>query len=270
MKQLVKKTAVFFLCLSMAVLIGKWDVQAASVGLSKASLTMSVKGNTVLKVNGTTAKAVWSSSNTKVASVSQGTVTAKKAGSATITAAVGNKKYSCKVTVKNNCAALYKKLLETDRYAAWYYVLDIDKNGVPELITGFGGNGRGSFKVYTVKSGKAVKAGEYSVKNVSTNPLVFRYSSKYKTIYSWGSSGSSRGVGIWWELYNLSGTSLKPKYYVCTVDSGKFTYYAGTSRTNYKKVSKASYESYYKKYIAGYKEYKMSANTASNRTKSFG
>jgi uncharacterized protein YjdB len=45
----------------------------------------------------------WSSSDKKIATVDQkGTVTGKKAGTATITAKVGNSSYKCKVTVKAN------------------------------------------------------------------------------------------------------------------------------------------------------------------------
>ena len=45
---------------------------------------------------------------------SKGLVTAKKAGTATITAKVGNKKYTCKVTVKENVASSSKKWTRAD------------------------------------------------------------------------------------------------------------------------------------------------------------
>ena len=55
-----------------------------------------------MKVKGTKKKPKWSSSKKSVATVSsKGKVVAKKAGSATITAKIGKKKYKCKVTVKN-------------------------------------------------------------------------------------------------------------------------------------------------------------------------
>lgn len=54
-----------------------------------------------LKVIGATKKVKWSSSNKKVATVnSKGVVTAKKKGTAIVTAKVGKKKFKCKVTVK--------------------------------------------------------------------------------------------------------------------------------------------------------------------------
>ena len=47
----------------------------------------------------------WKSSNVNTATVSKkGIVTAKKGGSAKITATVGKKKYSCKVTIKKKPA----------------------------------------------------------------------------------------------------------------------------------------------------------------------
>lgn len=69
--------------------------------INKTSLTLNAKKSYTLKVTGTTQKITWKSSNTSIASVNaKGKVTAKKAGKATITAAIGNKKYSCKLTVK--------------------------------------------------------------------------------------------------------------------------------------------------------------------------
>ncbi len=74
---------------------------AAKVKLSKTSVTL-VKGKTcTLKVTGTKKKVKWSSSKTSVATVStKGKVTAKKKGTATITAKVGGKSYKCTVKVK--------------------------------------------------------------------------------------------------------------------------------------------------------------------------
>jgi len=69
--------------------------------LNAASKTIYVGSSFTLKITGTTAKS-WKSSNTKVATVSKGKVTAKKAGTATITCkGKDGKSYTCKVTVKN-------------------------------------------------------------------------------------------------------------------------------------------------------------------------
>ena len=76
----------------------KVTVETPSINKKTASLTVGKK--TTIKMNGTTQKIKWQSSNTKVATVnSKGKVTAKRAGKATITATVLNKKYTCRITV---------------------------------------------------------------------------------------------------------------------------------------------------------------------------
>lgn len=83
-------------------LSGTVTVEAATkVKLNKTKATVYVGKSTQLKVTGTKKKVTWKSSNKKIATVtSKGKVTAKKKGTATITATVSGKKYTCKVTVK--------------------------------------------------------------------------------------------------------------------------------------------------------------------------
>ncbi len=79
------------------------EVEAkAKVKLNKTKLAL-VKGkSSTLKVVGNKKKIKWSTSDKKIAIVnSKGKVTGKKAGTCTITAKIGSKKYKCKVTVKN-------------------------------------------------------------------------------------------------------------------------------------------------------------------------
>ncbi len=80
------------------------NVQTPSMKLNKKSLTLYTKGKksetlklTVANISGAVK---WTSSKPKVAMVSKGKVTAKKAGKTVITAQVGNYKASCTVTVK--------------------------------------------------------------------------------------------------------------------------------------------------------------------------
>ena len=71
--------------------------------LSKTSISLNAGAKYGLKLSDTTQKVTWSSSNPSVAAVSSnGMVTGKKAGTATITAKIGSKTYTCKVTVKGS------------------------------------------------------------------------------------------------------------------------------------------------------------------------
>jgi Bacterial Ig-like domain (group 2) len=76
-------------------------VEAAKVKLDKSKATL-IKGQTLkLEVKNTSKKAKWSTSDKKIATVnSSGKISAKKAGTATITAKIGNQKYTCKITVE--------------------------------------------------------------------------------------------------------------------------------------------------------------------------
>lgn len=104
------KKWLFMLCMAIAMTIvvptvtvdNISTVEAASkVKLNKSKVTLYEGKTTTLKVKGTKKKVKWSSSKKSVATVSsKGKVKAKKKGTATITAKVGNKKYKCKVTVK--------------------------------------------------------------------------------------------------------------------------------------------------------------------------
>jgi hypothetical protein len=72
--------------------------QAATVKLSDKKLTLEVGKSQTIKVMGTKQKITWTSSDKSVATVKNGKVIAKKAGTTTITAIVNKKKYTCKVT----------------------------------------------------------------------------------------------------------------------------------------------------------------------------
>ena len=74
---------------------------AAKPKLSKTKLTLTVGKTAKLKVKNYKGTVKWSSNKKKVAAVSKkGVVTAKKKGTAVITAKAGKKKLKCKVTVK--------------------------------------------------------------------------------------------------------------------------------------------------------------------------
>lgn len=78
---------------------------SAAARISQKNKTILKGQSFTLKVKGSSQKAKWSSSKRSVASVnSAGVVRGKKAGSAVITAQLGGKKYSCKVTVRQPAA----------------------------------------------------------------------------------------------------------------------------------------------------------------------
>ena len=74
--------------------------EAATMKLNTSEKTIVIGSTYKLKVQNTKKSVTWKSSNPKVATVSKtGLVTAKKAGKVKITAKVGKKKLTCKVTV---------------------------------------------------------------------------------------------------------------------------------------------------------------------------
>lgn len=110
------KTVKRFMVTALFVLLvfaGLNVTAAAKVKLSNKSITLMPTQTKTLKVTGTKSKVKWSSSKKSVAIVtSKGKVTAKKAGKATITAKVGSKKYTCRVTVVNPSLDKKKLTLE--------------------------------------------------------------------------------------------------------------------------------------------------------------
>ena len=103
----VKKCGIFLgsfvLFLVLMFGTGFTDVKAAAPKLNKKKATIYVGHTEKLKLNRAKGKVKWTSSQKKIATVSsKGVVKGKKAGKAIITATVGNKKLTCKVTVQNN------------------------------------------------------------------------------------------------------------------------------------------------------------------------
>ncbi len=105
------------LVLVLVVPVFTMPTQAAGkVKINKASTTLYVGKTTTLKISGTSKSIKWSTSNKVIATVSsKGKVTAKKKGTAIITAKVGKKAYKCKVMVKNPCLNAKKKSMEAGK-----------------------------------------------------------------------------------------------------------------------------------------------------------
>ena len=106
--------------------------QAATVKLSVSDKTMVIGSQYQLKVKHTKSKVTWSSDNKKVATVSSsGVVTAKKAGEATITAKVGEKKLKCVVTVVVQQKSYRTKTLQLlNKERRKYGYASFDKNAL--------------------------------------------------------------------------------------------------------------------------------------------
>lgn len=97
----------------------KCRVTVETPSISKKNITLVSGSKYALKVKGTTQKIKWSSSNRSVATVSsKGQVTAKNAGTATISAKVLNKTLKCKVTVKKKEPALGSRTKPLSAYNA--------------------------------------------------------------------------------------------------------------------------------------------------------
>ncbi|MDO5539452.1 MAG: Ig-like domain-containing protein [Eubacteriales bacterium] len=83
------------------MMLGMNSAKAEAAKLNKVTLSLYVGKSYNLKMLEANGEVKWSSNKKAVASVNQaGKVTAKKKGTAVITAKVGNVKYKCKVTVK--------------------------------------------------------------------------------------------------------------------------------------------------------------------------
>ncbi len=95
------------------ICFGDVSVVQAKARLNYSWITMTEGYSIKLKVAGTKKKAKWSSTNKKVAKVSnKGVVYGKKAGKATVTAKVGGKKLKCSVKVKK----IPKKVVKVVEY----------------------------------------------------------------------------------------------------------------------------------------------------------
>lgn len=115
MKKMKKIGLLVLMAMMIWCLAGSTGMAAGRVTLklssSRISLVKGKKKTLKAVVKGTRSKVTWKSSRPSVASVSKsGKITAKKAGTAVITAKVKGVKKTCKVTVTNPPKASFKKL----------------------------------------------------------------------------------------------------------------------------------------------------------------
>ena len=180
---------------------------AVSLKLSQKSMTVSAGKTVTLKatVSGTKDKVSWSSSNSKVVTVKNGVVTAKKAGTAVITASCNGVKKTCRITVKEDW---YNKVLKsTSSYRVKYLngktttiyrsrfnryrLYDINKDGIKELL------------LYNDYEENAL----FTFYNGKVTPLIY---------------GTLRGIYVKGKyLIVQDGSSMSSTYYVYVIEKGK-------------------------------------------------
>ena len=96
----IKRVSFLVLMLVLSLALPSFVIQAAVPKLSKTKCTLEVGQKKKLKLKNTTGTVTWSSSDSRVAKVSKkGVVTARKPGTAVITAKYNKKSYTCKVKV---------------------------------------------------------------------------------------------------------------------------------------------------------------------------
>ncbi len=246
MKKLKSLLIGLVLVLVCASMVTSTDVvEASSIKLNKTSLTLYTGKTSTLKISGTSKKVTWSTSNKKVATVSsKGTVYAKSAGTATITAKVSNKTLKCKVTVKkpttSKKAALkaYYNFLKSykftyESYTRRFNLAYINNDSIPELIVFDGDHHGAGAKVYAYVNGKVKYVGEFGGWGT------FEYKEKKGVICSCSSGqGSSFNTYYKWNGSKLSRIISFSQIEVSTSNGFGYKYYI-----NNKKVTRSKYNS---------------------------
>ncbi|MCD8018278.1 MAG: Ig-like domain-containing protein [Clostridiales bacterium] len=254
MKRFVQYLGLLALMLLFSFCINTKDVEAAAK-ISKTSITLSVNQKKALSVNGTKKTVKWSSSDTSVATVTKkGKVKAKAEGTATITAKAGKKKLTCTVNVKGDYRTLYADFLNIKPSYGYYYILDVNKDGLPELI--YMDQGAVYQSVYTVSNGQVKQLGTLSFSGNSYGTVVI-YNKSKKALYC---SSLIHGTGgISQSLYRVTQKGLKLYK--------SFIYSENRYYIKNKSVSKSKYTKQCKKYCgtSKLKKYNMLQNTAANR-----
>ncbi len=271
-----------FVGVSISPVSGKCGkAEAAAIKLSKTNLKLAVKESAALKIVGTKKKVQWSSSNKSVASVKNGKVTAKKKGTATITAKLGKSSYNCRVKVVDS-KELYKTLLEKGNYKTkgynftinYFYLLDIDRDGISEMVC-LDKWYDNSIYVFSIKGGKVIFLGGSGSRIGYNEVPKLYYSKKYKALCKIDKGATFGGgtMGMAYEYYRISGAKIKAWKYTAKmgVDApSSYDYFmAGTSSAKAKYISKSKQNAFFKKYFAPkyIKSYKFLQNSANVRNR---
>lgn len=219
----IKKLSVILLTIVLVVSTINPSISHAAAKLNKTKATMYVGDVLTLKLSGTTKKISWSTSNKSVVTVKEGKITAKKAGTAKVTAKAGGKKYTCAVTVKNAKKygeGMYKVgkdmpageyvLFTNSKYSAYFEVCKNSSGSFSSIIS----NDNFDYNsIITVKKGNYLKL-----------TRCYAISINAAKVNTAGSGTFLVGKHIKPGEYKLVSTSKYSSYYeVCKNSSGSFT-----------------------------------------------
>ena len=230
--------------------------------INKTSTSLSVGQTTTLKLTGATLKSA-KSSNTSIATVnSSGKITAKKAGTCTITLTDTQKRtYKCTVTVKSSSksAALkaYYNFLKSykfdlDSSSRGFDLAYINNDSIPELIVFDGDYHAAGGKVYAYVNGKVKYVGEfgewggfeYQEKKGVIRSSWFGFGNSHTTYYKWSGSKLSTIMSSSATQEMSSNGNIVCKYYINNkkVTSSKYNSSIAPYEKGLKSVS--AYDSY--------------------------
>ena len=200
--------------------------------INKTSTSLSVGQTTTLKLTGATLKSA-KTSNTSIATVnSSGKITAKKAGTCTITLTDTQKRtYKCTVTVKSSSkkAALkaYYNFLKSYNYnteypATGFNLAYINNDSIPELVVFYGDYHAAGAKVYAYVNGKVKYVDEfgewggfeYQEKKGVIRSSWFGFGNSHTTYYKWNGSKLSTIMSSSATQEMSSNGNIVCKYYI--------------------------------------------------------
>lgn len=173
MKKIKNLLLTLMLVLSLAApssvpLIGTMQTVEAAAKISSKKVTLIKGQKKQLKISGTSKTVKWSSSNKSVAAVTaKGLVTAKKKGSAVITARSGKNKYTCKVTVQVPKISTSKTIVKGDK-------IRLTVNGTDQKVTWKSSN----TKIATVSKSGVITAKKAGTCKIYATVLGKKYTCK--------------------------------------------------------------------------------------------
>lgn len=187
----------------------KVTVEALPISMSKKTLSLKVGETSQLSLKNATAKVTWKSSKSSVAKVSsKGKVTAKKAGTATITAVTGGKKYTCKVTVKKPTVVKYtgtSNLKKVRTYLKNNGKMNEDGDFYIQM-----NSGKDVYRItYDVNDDK-IKFYAYLKKWLLTVNMSVSIPNKYASFHILGPKTNPYGIGSSIPSYNYKKTYVMP------------------------------------------------------------